>query len=148
MSEGGGKDAEEVKKFIFAVITLLPVLVSAQEMSVRCSFSDGFSTNFDSGKPSSKRTLVITDAIIFDRIDTRKRTARMVGNAGASDVQVIETERGLHLIELTVAGNLNITTLFTNTKDKNTIPAVHSRHLSVREDAIPSQSVGLCKRMN
>ena len=137
-----------MKLILVAVACLLPLITNAQTMSVRCTFSDGFSTHFDSGKPSSKRTIVMKDPIVFDSLDPQKRTGRMIGNAGVTDIQVLETERGMHLIEFTIAGNMNITTLFTNTKDKTSIPAVHSRHVSIRDDAIPSQSVGLCKRID
>ena len=37
--------------------------------------------------------------LIFDQIDKTKQTARLIGNAGAAQIQAIEGDESIHLIE-------------------------------------------------
>ncbi|QWE06384.1 hypothetical protein [Polynucleobacter sp. JS-JIR-5-A7] len=121
--------------------------VFGQSQSFRCNFSDGLSTNWDSGKPSSKRTSDMSE-LIFDQIDIKKGTGRMIGNSGSETVQVLKGDSSTHIVERTPSGNMNITTIFNPTqKYSDLYPVVHSRHINLMSGPFPSQYVGLCKNL-
>jgi hypothetical protein len=124
-------------------------LVFSQTLAFRCNFSNGQITNFDNGKPNTKRESKFAE-LVFDQIDFDKRTARLIGNVGVSQVQVFEGENLVHLIETTTSGNLNLTTIYTNEKSMSSgsFPVVHSRHLKTSTTSpLPSQYIGLCKKL-
>ena len=122
--------------------------VFGQSQSFRCNFSDGFSTNWDSGKASSVRGGKMAE-MVFDQLDTKNGTGRMIGNAGVENVQVIRGDGSIHILERTPTGNLNITTIFGPIqKNPNEFPVVHSRHINIMGGPFPSQYVGLCKKLN
>ena len=85
--------------------------------------------------------------LIFDSIDLKKRTARIIGNQGADDVMVILTLTGITFIEQTGSGNLNYTTVFFScVEGTEDYIAVHSRHLDLGvTKPFPSQLHGICK---
>ena len=123
--------------------------VFGQSQSYRCNFSDGLTTNWDSGKPSSVRSGKMSE-IIFDQVDTKKGTGRMIGNSGSENVQVLNGETNtIHVVERTPSGNMNITTIFSSTqKNPSDYPVVHSRHLNFIGGPLVSQFIGLCKKLN
>jgi hypothetical protein len=84
--------------------------------------------------------------IIFDSIDSKKRTARCIGNIGITDVVIIPTVAGITFIEQPELGNLNITTVFFScVNGTENYKAVHSRHVDIFSIPIPSQQYGICK---
>jgi hypothetical protein len=122
--------------------------VFGQSQSFRCNYSDGLVTNWDSGKPSSKRDGRMSE-IVFDQLDTKKGTGRMIGNSGSENVQVLNGDGSVHIVERTPSGNMNTTTIFTQSqKNQNEYPVVHSRHLNFVGGPLVSQFVGLCKKLN
>jgi hypothetical protein len=135
---------------IFISITLLSLtgLVFGQSQSFRCNFSEGLNTNFDSGRPSTKKSNDIGE-LVFDQLDPKKGTGRIVGNAGAGDVVVYNGNNSIHILEPTPSGNMNITTIFNPTKNSSgNFPVVHSRHINLPGSGpLPSQYVGLCKSL-
>ena len=128
---------------------LVSTNVFSQTQSFRCNFSDGLVTNWDSGKPSSKRMSDMNE-LVFDQLDTKKGTGRMIGNVGSENVQVLVGDgNSIHIIERTPSGNMNITTVFNpQRKNSNEYPIVHSRHLNLNGGPLTSQYVGLCKKLN
>ena len=139
-----------IQKLIFlSVVMSVCGLVYGQTQSFRCNFSDGMNTNFDSGKPSTKKSNDIGE-LVFDQLDTKKGTGRIVGNSGASDVVVYNGSNSIHILEPTVSGNMNFTTIFNPTKNSSgNYPVVHSRHINLPGSGpFPSQYVGLCKKLN
>ena len=127
---------------------LVSTNVLSQTQSFRCNFSDGFVTNWDSGKPSSKRDGRMSE-LVFDQLDVKKGTGRMIGNSGSENVQVLSGDGSNHIIERTPSGNMNITTIFSSTqKNPNEYPVVHSRHINLIGGPLVSQYVGLCKKLN
>lgn len=81
---------------------------------------------------------------IFDSIGQQQ--ARLIGNVGASDVVVVRTGEGLHLLEILPAGSVNTTTIYSS---RENVPGgyfalVASRHPYFIGPA-PSQSYGKCK---
>jgi hypothetical protein len=141
------------KKIIIALLSVLSFLCStivfSQTLSFRCNFTDGQITNFDSGAPSTKHESRFTE-LVFDQIDTTKKTARLIGNVGVAQVQVIEGSQLIHLVEITGSGNLNLTSIFFTDKSKlsGAFPVVHSRHLKTSPNSpLPSQYIGLCREL-
>jgi len=88
--------------------------------------------------------------LVFDQLDTKKGTGRMIGNVGSENVQVLVGDgNSIHIIERTPSGNMNITTVFNpQRKNSNEYPIVHSRHLNLNGGPLTSQYVGLCKKLN
>lgn len=123
--------------------------------SLRCFSGKGYSVTWDAGVPkfTSARFPSEGDHIQFDAIDRENHSARLIGNAGVSEVRVIESDRGLHFLEYTPSGNLNVTTVF-SAAPKGLPPRsfvfVASRHLDLGDPAtgpsiIASQYHGTCK---
>jgi hypothetical protein len=84
--------------------------------------------------------------IIYDSIDLKTGKARMIGNAGATDVSVWATGTGLTFVEQTSAGNLIFTTVFASyAKGTMDFIAVTSRHLDLLIKPLPSQYHSTCK---
>jgi len=164
-----------MKKLILVLVIffLLPVLASAQSTSqltpeqaqdefrskfesflkansFRCNFENGYFASWEKGKLKSKATkdpLVL----IFDSIDYKNKTARLIGNAGASDVFFITNLGGITLIEITGSGSFISTTINSpKAQDKNLIHqyfAVHSRHIAtlLLGEPMSSQYYGQCE---
>ena len=130
-------------KKLLLLLFLIPNLVMAELLSVRCNFTDGVSTNFDSGKPILGGGGKFPD-IVFDQINVAKGTGRFIGNAGAVDVNVFRGSESINIFESTPVGNMNLTTIFNDLPTKDGyFPVVHSRHLNMM-GAFVSQYVGLC----
>ena len=141
-----------MKKTLLLIITLIQFNIAyAQDnkvISLRCNFSDGMVTNFDNGNAKSKSNSSMPE-LIFDQIDIKKGTARLIGNAGTETIQALQGQDSIHLLEQTMTGNLNLTTVFLKTKNKNNLlPVVTSRHQSIVDAPLVSQYVGLCKVLN
>lgn len=137
------------KKIIATLLSLFcSTLVFSQTLSFRCNFTDGQVTNFDSGKPSTKRESKFTE-LVFDQIDIAKKSARLIGNIGVAEIRVVEGDKSIHLFEFTNSGNLNLTTIFFTEKSKSigAFPVVHSRHMNTNSSPLPSQYVGLCREL-
>lgn len=81
----------------------------------------------------------------LDGIDLKAGTARVIGNAGAEDVQVLAMANGINFIELPGA-TLNLYTVFSApTGQKDEFYAVTSRHAKLAGVPAPSQYTGKCK---
>jgi len=120
----------------------------SQPISVRCKFSTGQVTEFDKGRPNTKRSSDFSD-VIFDQIDIKKQTVRMIGNAGAETLPVVEGMNSVNLLEITGTGNLNVTTIFgIKNINERQFPVVHSRHVTLLSGGpLPSQYLGPCTRL-
>lgn len=138
-----------IHRLVFVTTGLIiSTTVFGQTQSFRCTFSDGLVTNWESGKPSSKRDGRM-DEIVFDQVDTKKGTGRMIGNSGSENVQVLNGDGSIHIVERTPSGNMNVTTIFSPPqKNPTQYPLVHSRHLNFIGGPLVSQFVGLCKKLN
>lgn len=114
--------------------------------SVRCDLPEGVVATWD------ESTLKIeTDEFgdgsefTFDSIDLSAGRARIVGNAGTSDVAVWLTPTGLMFAEGTASGNMVFTTIFAtyDSPSSRRYLAVRSRHNDVL-GPMPSQYYGKC----
>ena len=143
-----GQDLLKKISIFIAIQFLFAFLVQAETFSVRCKFTNGQATDFDKSLPNTKKSNDMSE-LIFDQIDSTKNTARLVGSLGAQTVEMISGADLIHLIELTNAGNMNITTIFGTSKilSKKTFPVVHSRHIMLSSGPFPSQYLGLCDKL-
>ncbi len=82
----------------------------------------------------------------IDAIDTKKRSAQIVGKGGASaHASTVVTPVGVNVIEATPIGNLNVTTVFVAGGPEGKYIAVHSRHIGdLTSIPSPSQNYGTC----
>jgi hypothetical protein len=137
-----------MKNFL-AVISLffycLTVHSTEVEVSYRCKFSDGQSTTFDNSNPVSKKSEF--PELIFDKVNSSKGTARLIGNNGIVEIYSLPGSDSVHLIEQTPTGNLSIVTIFTNEKyaKMNSYPVVLSRHMGIASTPLTSQYRGSCR---
>lgn len=84
--------------------------------------------------------------LVFDQVDTGKRTARMIGNIGGEDVMVIKGPESLTFIELTGTGFVQVTAVYVAQRRDGHFKAVHSRHTAgFGGMPIPSQMYGSCR---
>ena len=133
-------------KKLLLLLFLIPNVVMADSLSFNCKFSDGISTNFDSGSPKSKDGGNFPDTI-YDQINPKEGTGRLIGNVGAVDVMVLQGYQSVNIVEITPVGNMTFTTIFNGLPNKDGLfPVVHSRHLNMM-GAFVSQYVGLCRSL-
>ena len=139
-----------IQKIIFSSLFMgICGLVYGQTQSFRCSFSDGYVTDFKTNKPVTNRDKNKFTDLTFDQLDVKKGSGRMIGNSGATDVGVINGDNSIHIIEQTKSGNMNITTIFNpSVKNSSNYPVVHSRHVNIFDEPLTSQYVGLCRKLN
>jgi len=84
--------------------------------------------------------------LIFNSIKLKEGKAHLIGNQGAGDVTVFATITGITFMERTAFGSINITTIFPiYARNSNKFIFVHSRHLSIMDQAAPSQYYGTCE---
>ena len=121
--------------------------------SIRCVLGDGVHTTWSGGKPD--RTLVpyATDAskatMVFDSIDLQRRVARLIGELGSTDVELVSAAAGLTFAELTPNGP-NVTTVYAyyNSAVARRFLMVQSRHMVILPPVgtpTPSQYYGTCE---
>lgn len=112
--------------------------------SLRCEFPVGVATDWDSGSPIGEKTS-LNGPLVFDSIDHKANSARLIGNVGASDLLLLATVDSLTFIEVTSTGNVNVTTVFSYyAKRTRDFIVVHSRHVSIVQP-FPSQYHGTCE---
>lgn len=124
-----------MKKIIVALALVVGVLgasgvvCDAKNITYKCEFKNN----------NGGDTLSIT----FIEDDVAKKSY-MTGNAGTEEVFPVATPIQKAFIEVTSAGNITVTTIFTSKKIFG--EAVHSRHMDVVGNA-SSQYFGTCKVM-
>lgn len=134
-----------------------------QARSIRCEWGPGTQGVWKDGAPSLERATFAKDATVtYDAIDADKGAGRVIGNAGAYDIVVLQTSVGLTFIEQGQEPLEGITfaTVFTRTAGRDTSTAseraqgrvsgasyiaVMSRHLNLLGTIAPSQWHGTCR---
>lgn len=133
---------------------LLPLLLSlaaggvgaADIKAAKCVFVEGTEHFFE----DKKLTFTIRKTndrfeVTFDKLDDPNGNGRMIGNNGTSDVRVSRGAYVTNILELTAAGNMNVTTLGTiDISHGGKVQATHSRHPASPTAILPSQRVGFC----
>ena len=84
---------------------------------------------------------------IYDSVNLKKNSARLIGSLGAEDVTVISGTNTLSFVEITATGNINITSLYSKKIGKDYLAST-SRHVSLEDFPLPSQLYGKCKNFN
>lgn len=113
--------------------------------SLRCIVLPGTYIDWRSRAITSKKATWGKDnRMVFDSINFKKGTARLIGNVGVSNVMVILGEAGAHFLEPTVTGNLSLYTVYAQLRGKRFI-AAFSRHMMFLRNAIPSQYPATCQ---
>lgn len=87
--------------------------------------------------------------LVFQDMDAAAGTARVEGNRGVETVEYRRagalTGEQMHFVETTLAGNLNVTTVFAPPARGQPMPVVHSRHIAVAPANVAiSQFAGEC----
>lgn len=115
--------------------------------SLRCELGPGYAGAWQNGVfKINKDEWSKNAAIVFDSIDLAKGTARMVGNIGAGDVNVIATAAGLTFIEKTGGGWMTMMTVFSSPlSNDGKFVCAYSRHSAFGDGSISSQYHGTCK---
>ncbi len=112
--------------------------------SLRCQFGPGTGADWESGKLNVEEDNWGSEPSYFDSIDVQAKTARLIGNAGSAGILVMITATGMHFIEVTPVGNLNVTTVFGSLDQSGNFLAVTSRHVDLF-GPVPSQYYGTCE---
>lgn len=125
-----------------------------QVRSLRCETRTSVTTTWDRGVPAAGVAATPGMApLTFDAIDRAAGRARLIGNAGATDVALMVGDNGLQFIERTGSGNVMMTTVYraaTTALPPGTFAFVHSRHFALmapqpdRLIVAPSMHMGLC----
>ena len=134
----------------FAALDDEPVYRSLVEArSLRCTFSLVVQAEW---QQETIQTYTEPESAVlhFDKIDFGDKTASLIGNREAKDVNILLTSSSLTFIELTPSGNPNFTTIFPVYKNgTQEFIAVTSRHLLLfgqKDDSpFPSQHHGSCR---
>ena len=116
--------------------------------SLRCTFQTGnrFSVNGSGFKASEAEFGEKGQVLMLDSINVKERTARVIGNQGASDLMVFLAGNGLNFIEVP-GSTVSFYTVFTvPTGTPGEFYAVNSRHTNMFDMSIvPQQYPGKCK---
>lgn len=117
--------------------------------ALRCKFEAGTQTDWKDGAPSSESARWRNSLQVFDTFDRERRTARLIGNTGATaNVALVATSDTLTFIEVPALGAPNMTTVFAYnpTDDRSQFVAVTSRHVTMGTGVspFPSQFYGTC----
>jgi len=100
----------------------------AQVKSLKCRFTIYSSGSWKNGEPQAQIRQPEQLTLDVDEIDTDSGSARVTGTSGPADVVSLLTVSSLHLMERSVTGTLNITTVFVGEPNAKTFRAVHARH--------------------
>ena len=99
---------------LLAALTLLPAVAFAQAAdllfsarTLTCEWGQGTSAKWTDGGPPSLSQGSFGAGTIFDAIDTEAGTARIIGNAGSGDVNVVVTPVGLTFIAFLLVPRLD-----------------------------------------
>jgi hypothetical protein len=80
----------------------------------------------------------------IDGIDHGRRTARIIGNAGAEDLLVFGGADSVAFVEQVPVGAVNVTTVYAWRDTQGRFKSVHSRHTAIGGPS-PSQNYGFCQ---
>jgi hypothetical protein len=113
----------------------------------RCVFTLSASVNMDGDVPKVGSRSDNLE-LVFDQIDFEKRSARLIGNAGAEDVTVLVGRERITLLEATGNGTIQVTAIYMSQRSDGQFKAVHSRHTAaIGGVPIASQMYGSCRAL-
>lgn len=115
----------------------------------RCEFQDGEGRAEVAGRTENRRGDRFTEPLTIDAVNYAKRTARLVGNAGGSDLTILsDTKLALTFAEYTEVGGVSMITIFKRGGDFDLHHrAVMSRHLvfTIPSSLSMTQYYGTCR---
>lgn len=123
-------------------VLLVSAPANAAKLSYECQFKEGGTWSYEDGMFDQVNSNDL--AFTIDRVVAQ--SARLKGTKGSSPLKVVRAMDARHFIEVTVAGFLNITTIYENGVGGRGMPAVHSRHLGIIGQPLVSQYRGSCRR--
>jgi hypothetical protein len=134
---------------VLLLFPLIPVLAQDPSpdllatRSLKCDFPFIAVSDWEKNNPAPE--LKKQDfAFHIDGIDVAAGRARIIGNAGSEDLVLVAGDAVLHLLERTPSGNLNVTSVFA-VRVSGKFKAVHSRHVFLGGQPLPSQAYGFCQ---
>lgn len=137
-------------KYILTILLLLMpnLAISAQIdwgsiKTLKCKFNNSASFNGTDLSTSSKP--FGEDFMIYDSIDLKNKTARMIGNTGTDDLTILEAGEMLTLADRTLWGYWILTSFAKKTDTDFNV--VMSRHILIGEKPVYSQNYGICKEL-
>jgi len=120
--------------------------------TIRCTVKDGYTSEFKGSKITTEKGVFSSkpedNVLTVAKIDFKKGTAIVIGNAGTDDILIRPGEVGLNLIDFTSSGALISGTIYSNTNSEGNYFYVTSRHTQLPGDpalSMPSQWTGFCK---
>ena len=125
------------KNWITALI-VFPILFAVHPLA----FAQGSMRCWFTPEPVKTHEMSLADSFwrIYDSIDIKAGSAQLIRYSGAVDVQVIKNSKGLHFLERTPSGNLNITTV----SNSPIVMATHSRGIAKLGTSTGSRYHGYC----
>jgi hypothetical protein len=147
----------KIYSIIFTVVTLLFHSAQAESLSsvetIKCLFLNGSFTSLEKDNFSTKKTKDSME-VTLTNIDLKTSTARLIGNAGKEEVNVVSGLPGtLSFVEITPSGRVNTLTVYSRINNMGNV-AVYSRHtgsvspLNSSIDPTISQYFGTCKKLD
>ena len=84
----------------------------------------------------------------YSKINFDKRSAVITGILGSDSVKILPSYDKITFLETTAVGNQNYTTIFLNIFKNGRYNSVHSRHVTIDNEAVVSQMSGHCIKIN
>lgn len=111
-------------------------------VTFRCEFKEGGGRRIEGEKVAVIERDGFSDPLIIDNVSRKARTARLVGNAGGSDLVLLsDTNLLISFAELTPIGGVSYLSIFKRpTTPTGRHTAVFSRHLAF---SLPSGSISM-----
>lgn len=149
---GGGR----ALRWALAVVLVLPTLAAATGAlealravrTLKCLFNAGIVGAWDGPRVKRELTTTVDMAYHFHDIDRAAGKASMVGSEGTRSVEVVDSAAGLTFVDRTLSGNLSFTTVFAQQLPGGNFSAVHSRHVLLMSEPLPSQYYGICRQID
>ncbi len=113
--------------------------------SLKCVYGPGSVADWESGRLKLRLVDGGLAEAHFDSIDLQKKTARLISNVGATDVEALLSLSGISFLEETGSGNFNFTTVFAESSSEGGFIVVTSRHVNLISAPLVSQYHGTCK---
>lgn len=117
-------------RYLLIFLLLLPICAIAETVNYSCNY-----TSYSDSKGNHKVKDKFELNFIIDRATGK---SYLLGNAGSSEVQLIESKDRVAFLELTDTGNIMSTAI------DSKLDSVHSRNTVMFGELLPSQYYGKC----
>lgn len=117
-------------KYLLLIMLMIPIYAIAETTNYKCNYTS-YSDKEGSHKVKEKFELNFI-------VDRAAEKGYMLGNAGSSEVKVLESKDRIAFIEVTASGNIMTTAI------DSKFNSVHSRNTIMYGELLPSQYYGKC----